>query len=293
MHHRLIASLAPRPVRTLALALTLGAALAACTDAPTATAPPSVEAARAGYDQPGVHVQYGVPVQLGDGRARTYVVIDQKSGGAPLELGIALDARALDGLPTAGGELSYVLRLPAQAPAPYQFAELDWNPQGHVPPGVYTVPHFDFHFYTISLAERNSIVPSDPQYAAKASNLPTGAYVPPFYIVPGPPAAVAVPEMGVHWLDVRSPELQNLLGHPELYQPFTKTFIYGSWNGRFTFYEPMVTRAYLLSQPDVTTAIPVPQLYPQPGYFPTSYRVTYDAQAREYRVALTGLVWRE
>ena len=33
MHHRPIAPLAPRPVRTLALALTLGAALAACADA--------------------------------------------------------------------------------------------------------------------------------------------------------------------------------------------------------------------------------------------------------------------
>ena len=143
----------PRPTRTLALALSLGAALAACTDAPTATAPPAVAAARAGYDQPGVHVQYGVPVKVGDGRARTYVVIDQKSGGAPLELGIALDATALQGLATGAGEYSYPLRLPTHAPAPYTFAELDWNPQGHTPEGVYTFPHFDFHFYTISRDE--------------------------------------------------------------------------------------------------------------------------------------------
>jgi len=154
------------------------------------------------------------------------------------------------------------------------------------------VPHFDFHFYTISLQERNSIVPSDPDFAAKARNLPTGEYVPPFYVVPGDPAALAVPMMGVHWFDVRAPELQNILGHPELYQPFTKTFIYGSWNGRFTCFEPMVTREYLLSHPNSVTDISTPDLYPEAGYFPAVYRVTYDEQAKEYRIALTNLVLR-
>lgn len=286
----------PAPMRSL-LALGSTAALAliaACApDAPTA---PSADRAgalapdRAGYDMPGIHRQYGTPQKLGNGMARTYVVLNATAGQAPVELGIALDAQALEGLPTDGDEHSFLLQLPEKSPAPYRFVELGWNPQGHEPAGVYTVPHFDFHFYTISVAERDAIGPSDPEFAAKANNLPSGAHVPPFYIVPGPPAAVAVPQMGVHWSDVRSPELQGLLGHPQAYQPFTKTFIYGSWAGRFTFYEPMITRAYLLTQPDVTTPIPVPALYPHPGSYPTAYRVSYDAQAKEYLVALTGLV---
>lgn len=269
-------------------ALTL---LVACqADAPTALAPgQSASNARAGYDQPGMHRQYGPPVKVGSGMARAYVVLNAKDGQAPAELGIALDEKALDGLPTGAAEHSFDLQLPAQAPAPYQFAELDWNPQGHVPPGVYTVPHFDFHFYMVSQAARDAIDPADPNYAAEANNLPTGAFVPPFYIVPGPPAAVAVPHMGVHWLDVRSPELQNLFNNPAGYQPFTRTFIYGSWNGQFTFLEPMVTREYLLTQPDATSPISVPAQYAQPGWYPSSYRVTYDAQAKEYRVALSGM----
>ena len=283
----------PSPWR---LVLGSGAALAlfvACTGTePTALGPDasSPSLARAGYDTPGMHRQYGTPVKVGDGMARTYVVLDAKSGQAPVELGIALDAKALDGLPTGAGEYSFDLALPAQAPAPYQFAELDWNPQGHVPAGVYDVPHFDFHFYTITQSARDAIDPANPNFAAEANNLPTGSFVPPFYIVPGPPAAVAVPHMGVHWLDVRSPELQNLLGNPAGYQPFTKTFIYGSWNGAFTFLEPMVTRAYLLSQPDVTSPISVPAQYAQSGWYPTTYHVTYDAQAKEYRVALSGMM---
>lgn len=292
-HHSRHGSLVRAPLA--AAALSAVALLAACApDAPTAlrgapSASPSLD--RAGYDVAGMHRQYGTPTKVGDGMARSYVVIDEKSH-APVELGIALDARTLDGLPSTAGEFSYLLPLPAQSPAPYRLVELDWNPQGHEPAGVYTFPHFDFHFYRITRAERDAILPSDPQFAAKANDVPTGAYVPPFYITPGLPSSIAVPRMGVHWVDVRSPELQNLLGNPAGYQQFTRTFIYGSWNGSFTFYEPMVTRAYLLSHPDATTPIPVPQLYPEAGYYPTSYRVSYDAQAKEYRIALSGLAAR-
>ena len=261
-------------------------------DAPNLNRVSGPQANRAGFDSPGVHRQYGPPQKVGQGMARTYVVVDAKDGQTPLELGVALDAKALDGLPDAMHMYATILALPNAAPAPYQFVELDWNPRGHEPPEIYTVPHFDFHFYTISLAERNSILPSDPQFAARANNLPTGDFVPPFYVVPGPPAAVAVPMMGVHWSDVRSPELQALLGHPELYQPFTKTFIYGSWNGRISFYEPMITREYLLTQPNTVSDIPVPARYSAAGYFPTAYRVTYDDQVKEYRIALTNLVAR-
>ena len=271
--------------------------LPACSpDAPTAvraTPASTVALDRGGNPQPGVHLRYGRPVKVGNGRARTYVAFNAKEGRAPVEIGIALDQKVLDGLPTDGMMYPFILNFPKHSPAPYQFAELDWNPHGHEPPNIYTFPHFDFHFYTISLAERNSITPSDPQFAAKARNVPTGDFVPPFYIVPGDPAAVAVPQMGVHWSDVRSPELQGLLGHPENYQQFTKTFIYGSWNGRYTFLEPMITIAYLQTHPNAVQDISVPGRYPLAGYYPTQYRVQYDAKAKEYRIALTGLVARQ
>lgn len=237
-----------------------------------------------------MHRQYGAPARVGDGLARTYVVLNAKDHQAPVELGIALTAGALKDLPTGDmGMDMYMLQLPEHAPAPYTFAVLNWEPTGHPPPGIYTFPHFDFHFYTISMQEWNSIVPSNPDFAAEANNLPTDGYVPPTYVpltAPGaPPSSAAVPMMGVHWFSVLAPEFHG--------EQFTKTFIYGSWNGRFTFYEPMVTLAYLQSQPNVTTPIPVPQLYAEPGYFPTSYRVSYDAQTRQYLIALSGLTHRE
>jgi hypothetical protein len=171
---------------------------------------------------------------------------------------------------------------------------------------VYGVPHFDFHFYTVSVGARKSTVPTDPEFAARAANFPTEAFRPPFYLDAAtaagvPAAAVTVPQMGLHWFDVRSPELQAIVGNPAGFQPFTKTFIIGSWDGRFIFDEPMITRAYLLDKRsstdpavrDETNLIPVAQRYDPAGFYPGAYRIAYNAQAHEFLVALTQLALRE
>lgn len=300
-----------------AVALTIGAVACGETTGTSSTA--AVMNARAGFEQAGAHRQYGTPRKVGNGTVRTYVVLDQKQGGTPLEVGVAMSESAMEGLPEpmqmSAEEMKqnghanmhmYLLDLPAQNPTPYRFVQFDWNPAGHEPAGVYDLPHFDFHFYTVDVSVRNSIVPSDPQYAAKAANYPAAAFRAPFYIdaatpAGAPAAAVTVPLMGLHWLDVRSPELQGMAGNPAGYRPFTKTFIYGSWDGQFIFDEPMITRAYILAKREATDpavrdeVIPVStaQRYSPAGYYPSAYRITYDPQAKEYRIALTQLSWRD
>lgn len=291
--------------RTLALAILTATALGACGHASGAESDPVNRAT------------YGEPVAVGRGTARTYVIYD-RNGGAPLEVGVALDERALDGLPApnphaharAGASPHehldnhvYLLSLPGRGVAPFQFVELDWNPGGHEPPGVYDTPHFDFHFYTVPPAERAAVVPSDPQFQQKAEMLPPEGERPPSYAVAAPPGAPApaVPLMGVHWVDVRSPELQKMFGNPGAWRPFTTTFIYGSWAGRFTFLEPMITRAHILAKRTATDpavrdeVIPVstPAQIGTAGYYPGAYRIAWDPQAREYRIALTNLTRRE
>ena len=90
----------------------------------------------------------------------------------------------------------YLLSLPRPGVAPYRFVELDWNPGGHEPPGIYDTPHFDFHFYTVPPAERAAIVPSDPRFQEKADRLPPEHERPASYVVAAPPGAPApaVPE---------------------------------------------------------------------------------------------------
>lgn len=257
--------------------------------------------------------RYGAAVKVGNGHARAYVLADRH--GAPRELGVAFDSAALEGLPAGGsghhGDAAmmtheYILSLPADNKTPFTFVEMNWNPMGHEPEGVYQdVPHFDFHFYTISKAERDAIDPARPDFSIKGGNLPAAEFVPPFNVALGPPgvepAKLVVPMMGLHWVDVRSAELQKLLGKPDAYKPFTATFIYGSWDGRFHFWEPMVTRAHILSKRDATDltvrdqVIPIsmPAKFQTPGYYPAAYRVAWDATAREYRIALTELALRK
>jgi len=276
----------------LALAALL-AASAGCRDTEGPTAAAARAEARA--EGAGTHLQYGVPVKVGDGRARTYVVLDRKSG-AQLELGIALDERALENLPMGGhgahGPMTeYLLRLPAQNRSPFRFVELDWNPMGHGFP--YEAPHFDFHFYTIPVEERNTIDPSDPAFATKAANLPAADLIPAGYLsshqlVGKTPAEVSVPRMGLHWLDLSSPEL------PPRNQPFTATYIVGTWNGKVIFQEPMITRAFILGLRDGASAeaayaVPSARRYEPAGLYPSGYRVSWDAGRREFHIALTGL----
>jgi hypothetical protein len=303
-----------RSFATASVALAI-ASFVACSDPGSTGVASSTSASldRAGFDQAGAHRQYGTPQRVGNGTVRTYIVRDQKYGGRPLEVGVALSEKALDGLPAPVDSSDpmanmhmYTLDLPAQNPTQYKFVQFDWNPKGHEPDSVYTLPHFDFHFYTVSKDVRASILPSDPQYATKAASFPDQQYRAPFYIdaatAGNVPAALAtVPQMGLHWLDVRSPELQGLAGNPAGFKPFTKTFIYGSWNGQYIFDEPMITRAYILEKRTATDPSVVDEVIPvstaakysPAGFYPSAYRITWDAQQKEYRVALTQLAWRE
>ena len=287
-----------QPRFSLFAAALLWLSAVACSDpSPTSAIPGKLSLVRAG-SEPGTHRQYGTPIKLGKGRARSYVLLNK---GIPLEVGIALDETALEGLrapmppmddmPSGGDHVHvdfdpYVVPMPAHNPTPYKFIELDWNPAGHEPAGVYTLPHFDFHFYKIAVAERDAIVPTDPAYAVKSANVPAADFMPPFAF--SPPPLVAVPRMGVHWVDVRSPEVQS----PPNNKKFTTTFLNGTYNGALIFQEPMITREFILSKPNATIPIPVAARVTPAGYYPGAYSITFDEQAKEHRIALTRLEWR-
>jgi hypothetical protein len=308
-----------------AAGLTLAIAFVACnepatTGAPSVPTPSTASLDRAVVEQAGTRREYGKPVHVGDGTVRTYVVTDEKHGGHPLEVGVAMSEKSLDGLPapmpmpaTSGHGSDhaamnmnmYLLDLPSKNPTQYKFVQFDWNPVGHEPAGVYDLPHFDFHFWTASKEVRASVDPTDAQYAVKAANFPAPEFRYPFYLDAATaggvaPALATVPLMGLHWLDVRSPELQVLTGNPAGYKPFTKTFIYGTWNGQFVFDEPMITRAYILDKKTATDPavideiVPVStaQRYAPAGFYPSAYRITWDAKQKEYRIALTQLSYR-
>jgi hypothetical protein len=186
---------------------------------------------------------------------------------------------ALSGLPIENST-EYMLALPEQASVtPFNHIGLDWNPMGHVPPGIYDKPHFDFHFYMISPEERNSITATEQDMVKLSKNV-SPEYIPEGYV----PTPGGVPRMGAHWIDPTSPEFNN--------QSFTKTFIYGFYDGKMVFVEPMVTKAFFETRPNTIDIIKVPTKYPMKAYYPTRYRVKYDSNAKEYTVSIEGMTYR-
>ena len=223
--------------------------------------------------------------ELGNGRITTYVTLND--GGEPTEVGVRLTPSALDGLPPS--DTTLMIDMPDQAEATaFDHVMLNWNHRGHEPPELFGRPHFDFHFDMVDMATIEAINPDDPNYAAKAEHLPEAQYVPQDYAVPpGPPAATqAVPKMGVHLADSSDTSLI-----PGEYN-FTQIIINGVWDGRYTFIEPMITRDWLMTEPDLEQPLKQPDAYQETGYYPTTYAVHVDQQTREYVVSLTDLTMR-
>lgn len=86
--------------------------------------------------------------------------------------------------------------------------------------------------------------------------------------------------MGSHWIDPAAHELHGAA--------FDRTFLYGTWDGRVLFYEPMITKAEIERRVDETTPVAVPERHAAAGWYPSAYRVRFDGASGEYRIALTG-----
>lgn len=198
-------------------------------------------------------------VQAWGGKAWT--TLHSTPDGHPKEFALVLNDAVLNTLPTHGmpghSENTVMVPVPQKALAntPFKFIRMDWNAQGHEPPGIYDLPHFDFHFYMTAPDEAMHYTD-----AAKMDNHPADAYFPANY-VPGP----AIPTMGKHWIDITSPELNG--------QTFTETFIFGSYDGKVVFYEPMITLAFLKQNHDYVRPIPQPSKFAASGYYPTKMKI--------------------
>jgi len=129
----------------------------------------------------------------------------------------------------------------------------------------------------LDTTERAAIDPSDPAYQRKAERVPAPELIPERYILPAP---LAFARMGVHWVDTTSLELHGT--------PFTATFIYGSWDGKLIFAEPMLAKSFLESKPRFSAELPAPRAGRGAGYYPERYSVRWDEASREWHITLAG-----
>lgn len=223
----------------------------------------------------------GPAVQVRDGKAKTIVTLSKD--GAPEQLIISINNAALNSLPIGGDgshnhENNYVLPFPEKAKAaiPFKFVGMNWNPAGHEPANIYGLPHFDFHYYMVTEAEVANTTDME-----KMEIHPDVAYLPQTYF-----AGPAIPQMGKHWLDPASPELSQT--NPAV---FTQTFIFGSYNGNVTFWEPMITLEFIKNSTNFERSIPQPAKFKQAGYYPTKLRIKKQQDGSQ--IILDDFVYRQ
>jgi hypothetical protein len=253
----------------------------------------------------------GAPVNLGDGPVASYAEFD--AAGKPKAIGVAFSRAALASLPKAlsDGHRCFdangdgvidpatecsawherVLPLPSEAARradlPFKWALINWNPAGHMPPGVFDKPHFDVHFYlepieNVFAIERgkcgSELVRCD-QYAIARKPIPSN-YLPANYLDLG----IVAPAMGNHYID---PADHNFHG-----EMFKRHWVYGVYDGRVIFYEEMLTLAYMQSKPDTCYPIATAEAVAVAGYYPTQSCIRYSSTKDEVTVSLEGFVSR-
>jgi hypothetical protein len=283
--------------------LPLAFAVAACDQSPQLAAPPAqttVERIEGGY------------ADVGTGRISTYAEMEARGG--PRAIGVSFSSSFVNAPPTSHSDErrcadrnkdgvvdrpaecsmwhEWAVPLPEDAAnrpdVPFKWALVNWNPVGHIPPGVYDLPHFDVHFYLEPKEQVFAIEPGPcgPEFVRCDQFDQAKQPVPGNYIHPDYKDVDAIaPAMGNHLIDLTSPEFEG--------QRFTRTWIFGIYGGRITFYEEMLTRDYILSKPDRCNPIKTAAAVDRAGYYPTVSCVRYDAARDAYNVSMEEFVLRE
>jgi hypothetical protein len=253
----------------------------------------------------------GWQTEIGRGTVSTYAELADQ--GHPAALGVAFSARGLDGLPPDGSHYhhcfdrnqdgtvdrateclhsyEYVLPLPdavaRRADVPFKWVLLNWNPGGHIPHGIYDVPHFDVHFYMEPIASVFALHagPCGPEFIRCDQFATAKQPVPASYVPPGfRDVDAVVPAMGNHLIDLSGPEFHN--------QPFTRSWIFGAYGGRITFWEEMVALRTLQGKPQSCAPITQPRGVATAGFYPTVSCLRHDPATGETTVSLERFVLR-
>ena len=264
----------------------------------------------------------GSTAVIGNGQVQSYVMLTPT--GAPVAVGVNLTEGALERLPVhknsrsrcfdlngdaiiaaseCVGDEERILQLPddivARAQLPFKWISVNWNAEGHHPPPpkageapappIYARPHFDFHFFAWDRERIEAIAPGPCGEFVDCGDFERGRKsIPPRYLPEGHvDLGIVVPRMGNHLLDSRSPELVDPA------TPFTRTFIYGAFDGELIFWEPMITFDFLRRTSDACFEIRQPAAYRKAGYYPTQYCIRTRTGSNQHTVSLERFVYAE
>ena len=234
----------------------------------------------------------GKEVKFGNGTARLYARV---SRGRTQSLSVFLTSGTMGGFPERHDyHDEFILPMPAATrDCAVKFVTVGFNPFGHEPNGVFDVPHVDLHFYLISQSYRSQIDPKRSDFKQRSNaKVPAGAMPKDFVrlMPPDPPkpkpalqqSDFTIPQMGLHWDDRRRGA--RATGR------FDHEFINGSWDGRWIFLEPMITKKWFESHQSHADQIKQPQFFPTKGEaYPTSLDIRWSDKPHGWFITLAGM----
>ncbi|HVD60266.1 MAG TPA: DUF5602 domain-containing protein [Gemmatimonadaceae bacterium] len=204
------------------------------------------------------------------------------AGSRVVSMGANVPLAAIENSP-ADGQMVWppapaaVIAMPTQARRATGVDHLTvyWEHHGH-PPTPYLTPHFDFHFYTISDADRQAIdcTNKTKPLAAAAGYSLTDIDIPGIGKLEG----LCVPGMGMH--AISSSELTSTT-------PFSGTMVLGYYDSKPIFFEPMVAKAKLMEKKSFSLPMTVPKGLGKGVQYPRKFEAVYDAKMPGYRLVFT------
>lgn len=255
-------------------------------------------------------VFYGDVATIGDGTVKTFVEV-RKTGAKkkPVVVGVEFTDSAIMGLPEilhdgnncydvdgdgilnidsfphecSGGHQRIMFFPPEANTTPFKWMLFNWNPQGHL---GWPKPHFDFHFYIQDYVDRNYIRPGPCALLINCDDYEKAVEPVPAQYMPMDYGNLGLVEgrMGNHLVDTTVSSPDNL----------EEIFLYGSYGGRITFWEPMITlKRFGEKLGKVCTDVKLPMAYVQDGYYPTKYCIAYNDKKDVHFVTLEGFVYRK
>lgn len=281
---------------------------------PRAAVPPLLEHT-ASYR--GHCAEYGESADQGQGTATAYTQTDRK--GVPQSVGMVFDDEALQDLPhdppsdgtycfdkdgdgsvdpmheCSNGyesELAFGDGFTSSVDTPISYLLLNWNPMGHMPPDVYDKPHFDVHFYLTEPEQRQEIRVGACGELVHCDDYPLGKKLPEAKYYPSQfkDTDAVAPAMGNHLINTDAPEFHG--------EPFTHTWIFGSWDSEITFYEPMITHDWYAElaadeRKNECFDIPRPDAVAESGWYPTEYCTRHRENRGELTTSLEEFEYRQ
>lgn len=223
----------------------------------------------------------GESASVGGGTVATWARVN--GSGKVIWVGVTFPLSLVENQPPPGpgpAGAIVVLNYPpvVQQTTYFNHAEIHSNLHGHATnplyaqPNRYSAPHFDFHFYSIPVAEVWLIPPGLFSSSVAAERLPDGW---------AQPEPRSVPQMG---------------RHAAMLSEFTATNTWQSTmpcgflpDGSYMhFIEPMITREFLLRRQSFTLPVPQPARLGRATSYPTECVVLYDRGADAYHIVFKG-----